>query len=115
MRRSSREVAWIKAAQKDFSKFPVAVRERIATALTIVAEGRHPDIAKPMSGLGAGVFEIALRADKDAYRAVYVVRIDHAIWVIHAFKKKSKTGIKTPKADVDLIRDRLKRLKETLQ
>ncbi len=114
MLRDTREVAWIKAAQKDFSKFPVGAQERIATALTNVAEGRMPDIAKPMKGLEAGVFEIALRYGKDAYRTVYTVQLDDAIWVIHAFKKKSKTGIKTPKPEVDLIRTRLKRLKEIL-
>ncbi len=114
MFRKAREIAWIKAAQKDFLKFPIGAREIMATALTHVAEGRMPDIAKPMKGLGVGVFEIALRYRSDAYRAVYAVQIDDAIWIIHAFKKKAKTGIKTPKPDLDLIRRRLKGLKEIL-
>ena len=84
-------------------------------ALTIAAEGRKADIAKPMTGFGSGIFEIALAWRGDAYRAVYAVPIDDAIWVVHAFQKKSKTGIKTPKAEIDLIRHRLNRLKEMLR
>ena len=84
-------------------------------ALTVAAEGRKADNAKPMAGLGPGVFEVALRFRGDAYRAVYAVRIDKDVWVVHAFQKKSKTGIKTPRAKTDLIRERLKRLKEALR
>ena len=84
-------------------------------ALTVAAEGQKAHIAKPMKGLGAGVLEIALRYRSDAYRAVYAVELGEAIWIIHAFQKKSKTGIKTPKHEVDLIRERLKRLKEVLR
>jgi phage-related protein len=62
-----------------------------------------------------GVFEIALRHRGDAYRVIYAVQIGEELWVIHAFQKKSKTGIKTPKTEVDLIRERLKRLKEALR
>jgi phage-related protein len=61
------------------------------------------------------VFEIALRYRGDAFRTLYAVRIGADIWVIHAFQKKSKSGIKTPQAEVDLIRERFKRLKEILQ
>ena len=61
------------------------------------------------------MFEIALRHRGDAFRAIYAVRIDLDIWVIHAFQKKSKTGVKTPQMEVDLIRARLKRLKEALK
>lgn len=67
-----------------------------------------------MKGFGAGVFEIAIRYPTDAYRAVYAVGLGPDIYVLHAFQKKSKTGIKTPQKDVDLIRKRLKRLKERL-
>ena len=59
--------------------------------------------------------EIALRHRGDAFRVIYAVQIGAALWVIHAFKKKSKTGIKTPQMEVDLIRERLKRLKEALK
>ena len=81
----------------------------------MAAEGQKADIAKPMKGLGSGVFEIAFRYRSDAYRVIYAVQIGEAIWVIHTFQKKSKTGIKTPKTDIDLIRSRLTRLKEILR
>ena len=68
-----------------------------------------------MKGLGAGVFEIALSYKTDAYRAVYAVQLGEDIWVIHAFQKKSKYKSETPKQDVDLIKDRLQRLKEILR
>lgn len=87
----------------------------MARALRQAALGETADIAKPMQGLGSGVFEIALRYQTDAYRVVYAVQIDEDVWVLHAFQKKSKTGIKTPKQDFDLIRQRLKRLKEELK
>ena len=84
-------------------------------ALTIAAKGAKSDIAKPLTGFGSGVFEIALKHRGDAYRVVYAVQIGTDLWVIHAFQKKSKSGIKTPKPDLDLIEQRLKRLKEQLQ
>jgi phage-related protein len=68
-----------------------------------------------MKGLGAGVFEIALPYRGNAFRVVYAVQIGADIWVVHAFQKKSTQGIKTPKHEIDLIKDRLKRLKEMLQ
>lgn len=85
------------------------------TALTIAAEGGKADIAKPMQGLGAGVFEIALSFRGDAFRLVYAVQLADEVWVVHAFRKKSTRGIKTPKREIDLIEDRLKRLKEMME
>ena len=67
-----------------------------------------------MRGLGSGVFEIALPSKGNAFRVVYAVQLAEEIWVVHAFQKKSTLGIKTPKRDIDLIKDRLKRLKEVL-
>jgi phage-related protein len=61
------------------------------------------------------VFEIALRYRGDAFRSIYAVKIDMDIWVLHAFQKKSKSGIKTPQFEVDLIKERIKRLKEALK
>ena len=72
-------------------------------------------MAKPMRGLGSGVFEIALPFRGDAYRVVYAVQLADAVWVVHAFQKKSTQRIKTPKREIDLIKDRLTRLKEMLQ
>lgn len=65
--------------------------------------------------MGSGVFEIALPFKGDAFRVVYAVQLAEEIWVVHAFQKKSTKGIKTPRHEGDLIKDRLKRLKETLK
>ena len=110
----SREIAWVKAARKAFEQFPVTVQRRMARALEVAAHGEMAEIAKPLRGLGGGVYEIALAYRSDAYRAVYAVRLGAAIWVVHAFQKKSKTGIKTPQQEIELIRQRLRRLQEDL-
>jgi phage-related protein len=73
------------------------------------------DIAKPIKGLGSGIFEIALEFGGDAFRVVYAIQLAEEVWVIHAFQKKSKEGVKTPKQEIDLVKDRLKRLKEALR
>ena len=113
--RDSRPISWMRAARKDFEEVPEDVQDDMREALTIAAEGGKSDKAKPFKGVDGGVFEIALKHRGDAYRALYAVKIDDDIWVIHAFQKKSKSGIKTPQMEVDLIRDRLKRLKEALR
>jgi len=84
-------------------------------ALKIAAEGEKADIAKPLKGLGSGVYEIALRFNTNAYRIVYAVQIGTDLWVIHAFQKKSKKGIETPKQEIALIRNRIKWLKENIK
>ena len=71
-----------------------------------------PKDAKPFKGIGSGVFEIAVRYNKEAYRTVLAVQLGETIYVLHAFHKKSKSGISTPKEDIDLIRRRLKDAKE---
>src|SRR5437867_7944715 len=100
---------------KAFESFPEGARTICLTALTIAAEGGNADIAKPMQGMGSGVFEIALPFKGDAFRVVYAVQLADEIWVVHAFQKKSTQGIKTPKREIDLIKDRLKRLKEMVR
>ena len=72
-------------------------------------------MAQPLSGFGSGVLELALAFRGDAFRVVYALLLGPEVWVIHAFQKKSKTGIKTPKQEIDLIHARLRRLKEMLQ
>ncbi len=110
--RDARPISWIKAARKNFEQFPEDVQSDMRDALTLAAEGQMSGKAKPFKGLEGGVFEIALRHRGDAFRAIYAVKIDADIWVIHAFQKKSKSGVKTPRAEIDVIRERLKRLKE---
>jgi phage-related protein len=115
MIRKTRPVSWYRAARKDFEDFPEEARSICLTALTIAAEGGKADIAKPMHGLGSGVFEIALAFKGDAFRVVYAVQFGEDLWVVHAFQKKSTQGIKTPQREIELIKDRLKRLKEFLR
>jgi phage-related protein len=113
--RKTRPVSWLKAALNDFGKFPEGAQTICLTALTIAAEGGKADITKPMHGMGSGVFEIALPFKGDAFRVVYALQLAEEIWVLHAFQKKSTKGIKTPQHEIDLIKDRLKRLKEMLK
>jgi phage-related protein len=113
--RPTRPISWIKAARKEFESFPAAAQLICLTALTIAAEGGKADIAKPLLGLGSGIFEIALSHRGDAYRVVYAAQIGDDLWAVHSFQKKSTQGIKTPRHELELIQDRLKRLKELLR
>jgi phage-related protein len=113
--RKTRPVSWLKTARREFEKFPEGARMVCLTALTIAAEGGKADIAKPLQGVGSGVLEIALPLKGDAFRVVYALQLGPDIWVIHVFQKKSTTGIKTPKREIDLLKDRLKRLQEILK
>ena len=114
MIRRTRPVSWIKAALKEFERFPEGTKSICLAALTIAAEGGVADIVKPLHGMGSGVFEIVLPFRGDAFRVVYAVQLGEDIWVIHAFQKKSTQGIKTPAHDIDLIKNRLKSVKEIL-
>ena len=113
--RKTRPVSWLRAARREFEKFPEGARMVFLTALTIAAEGGKADIAKPLQGIASGVMEVALPFRGDAFRVVYALLLGPDIWVIHAFQKKSTTGIKTPKREIDLVKDRLKRLQEILK
>jgi len=111
----TRPISWIKAARKDFEGFPMPVQTEANRVLTVAAEGRKADNVKPLRGFDSGIMEIVLRHRGDAFRVIYAVQIDEDLWVIHAFQKKSKEGIKTPKYEIDLVHERLKRLKEILR
>jgi phage-related protein len=113
--RQTRPISWVKAARKDFDKFPMQAQADCSAALVLASEGGKSDIAKPMRGFGSGVFEIALPYRGDAFRVVYAVQIAEAIWVVHAFQKKSTQGIKTPKHEIDMIECRIRRLREELR
>src|SRR5690242_8815605 len=110
----TRPISWIRSARKDFERFPPAVQLEARRALTVAAEGGKAEIAKPLHGLGSGILEIVLRQKGDAWRVIYAVQIGDDLWVIHAFQKKSKSGIATPLHEIELVRARLKRLKEML-
>jgi phage-related protein len=110
---SIRPIVWIGTCKKDLAEFPEAVRDGIGYALYVAQRGgKHPD-AKPLRGFtGAGVLEIVESYDGDTYRAVYTVRMAGRIYALHAFQKTAKSGIKTPKAEIDLIRARLVRAEQ---
>jgi phage-related protein len=111
---ATRPISWIRSARNDLEKFPAEAQATCLRALTIAAEGDKADIVKPFKGVGSGVLEIALPFRGNAFRVVHAVQIASAIWVIHAFQKKSTQGIKTPQHEIDLIKNRLKKLKELL-
>jgi phage-related protein len=99
---------WIASSRKDYREFPGTVQDSFGFALFLAQTSQHPPEAKPLRGLGSGVVELVDDYGGDTYRAVYTVRFTSAIYVLHAFKKTSKRGIKTPQHDIDLIRQRLK-------
>mgnify|MGYP003340182180 CR=1 FL=1 len=110
-----RSVSWLRSALRDFQDFPETVRRRIAFGLDRAAEGDKADNAKPLHGIEGGVFEVTADDRSGTYRAVYALKLGADIWVVHAFQKKSVRGIKTPQREIDLIRERIKRLRESLR
>jgi phage-related protein len=106
-------VRWIGSSKQDVRSFPEAVRLRIGGALWEAQTGGKAPWAKPLQGFGgAGVLEIVDDDDGDTYRAVYTVRFYSAVYVLHAFQKKSKSGIATPRHEIALIEQRLKRAQQ---
>jgi phage-related protein len=106
-------LAWIASSRADLRSFPEEVKDAVGFALYDAQQGGKNADAKPLRGFGgAGVLEIVEDYDGDTYRAVYTVRFNECIYVLHVFQKKSKSGVKTPKAEIDLIKSRLKRAQE---
>jgi len=102
-------VFWIASSYKDYRAFPDPVQDAMGYALFRAQQGAKHDSAKPLQGFGgAGVLEVVTDHDGDAFRTVYTVKFATAIYVLHAFQKKSKSGRKTPGEDLDLVRQRLK-------
>lgn len=110
---SIKPVVWIGSTKADLSAFPEEVKDAVGYALYVAQQGgKHWD-AKPLKGFGgAGIVEIVEDHDGNTYRAVYTVRLAGRIYVLHAFQKRSKRGIETPKGEIDLIRLRLRRAEE---
>ena len=98
---------FVGSSRKDLQGFPATVRSEIGQALFEAQLGDHPHSAKPLKGL-SGVLEIRDNFDGDTYRVVYTVRFEGALYVLHAFQKKSTKGIATPQRHLDLIRKRLR-------
>lgn len=109
-------IIWLGSTRRAVQNFPLTVRQAVGFALFQAQLGGKHEDAKPLKGFGgAGVLEIIERFDGDTYRAVYTVKLAGVIYVLHAFQKKSKQGIKTPKQDLDLIKKRLQQAKEDYQ
>jgi len=106
-------VRWVGSSKDDLTAFPQDVRRRVGVALWDAQIGRKAPYAKPLKGFGdAGVLEIVDDHDGDTFRAVYTVRFARAVYVLHAFQKKSRRGIATPKAELDRISRRLRQARE---
>ena len=106
-------VRWVGSSRDDLRSFPEAVRNRVGGALWEAQLGRKAAYAKPLKGFGgAGVLEVVDDFDGDTYRAVYTVRFAGVIYVLHAFQKKSRRGITTPRQEIRLIEERLQRARE---
>ncbi len=104
-------IIWIGSSLKDLKEFPNEVQREIGYGLYQAQMNKKYHKTKPLKGFN-GVMEIVSEYDKDTYRGIYAYKFGENIYVLHAFKKKSKKGIKTPKEEIEVIRQRLKRAKE---
>jgi phage-related protein len=105
--RTIKPTVFVGSSRKDLQGFPAPVRSEIGQALFEAQLGDHPHNAKPLKGL-SGVLEIRDNHDGDTYRAVYTVRFEGVLYVLHAFQKKSTSGMATPQRHIDLVKQRLR-------
>jgi phage-related protein len=103
----ARPIIWVGSSKDDISALPAPVKASFGHRLRQLQEGKTPLDMKPLPHFGVGVFELRERFDRNAYRLMYVVNLRKAIYVLHAFMKKSKSGIGLPKSDAELIQRRL--------
>ena len=104
-----KKLSFVGSARKDIKEFPDEVKQDIGYALFEVQRGKYPSSVKPLKGFGgAGVLEIIEDFFGNSYRAVYTVKFEYAVYVLHCFQKKSKHGIRTPQQHIDLVKQRLK-------
>jgi len=107
-----RPLVWMGSSKRNIQAFPREAQKLMGDELQLIQFGGMPKDAKPFKGLGSGVFEIALHYDTDAYRTVLAVQLGRKVYVLHAFQKKSKRGVATPKKDAELIQRRYAEAKE---
>jgi len=107
-----RAVIWLGNSKENLRNFPKDAQKLFGDELQLIQFGGMPKNAKPFKGVGSGVLEIALRYASDAYRVVLALQIGKRIYVLHAFQKKSKKGIETPKGDIELIKKRYAKAQE---
>ena len=99
---------WVGSSKRDFLAFPGPVKDEVGNALGLAQFGGKHVSAKPWKGHGPGVFEVVEDYDGDTYRAVYTVRFKEVVYVLHAFQKKSPSGIRTAAVDIDRVERRLR-------
>jgi phage-related protein len=105
-------LVWVASSKKDYLGFPADVQDDMGYALYLAQVGDKASSAKPWKGLGPGVFEIVDDHDGDTYRTLYTVRLEGVVYVLHAFQKKAKKGVATPKHEIDLVTQRYKLARE---
>ena len=105
---SLKDLVWSRSSNKDLKAFPSDVRDVMGYALFLAQTGSKHGAAKPFKGVGSGVLQVVDNYSGNAYRAIYTVRFADVVYMLHAFQKKAKKGISTPKKEVDLIKQRLK-------
>lgn len=109
MKAPDKPLEWIGSSHKDLMALPVGIRRFFGFALSLAQAGDQHDAAKVLKGFGgAGVLEVVEDDAGGTYRAVYTVKYEEAVFVLHCFQKKSKRGSETPKEDMDIVRTRLK-------
>ncbi len=106
--RARKLIVWMGSSRSDLTRMPEAVKKDFGGALHGVQEGRPPEDAKALKGKAKGAIQLSEDHDGETYRAVYTTELEGVVYVLHCFQKKSKSGIATPKADIDLIERRLK-------
>ena len=106
--RAIKPAVFVGTSRKELQACPVAVRREIGQALFEAQLGEHPANAKPLKGFGSGVLEIRDNYHGDTYRAVYTVRLEGNLYILHVFQKKSTKGVATPQRHLDLVRQRLR-------
>ena len=106
-------LTWVGSSKRDYIRFPDQVQDDMGYALFVAQMGERPKSAKPLKGFrGSGVLELVENHDGDTFRAVYTVRFAQRVYVLHAFQKKSKRGIETPKSEIRLVEQRLRAAEE---
>ncbi len=110
-----KRLVWLADSRRNIKSFPAGVQDDFGYALYAAQLGETSPKAKPLHGLGSGVMEISANDEGGTWRTIYTVSIGDAIYVVHAFKKKSKAGIATPKSEIELVRQRLKQLRSEVR
>jgi phage-related protein len=108
MNSDKKPIIWMGSSQRDLIAMPDGVRKDFGGALHGIQEGRTPDTAKVLKGKAKGALQLSEDYDGETYRTVYTIELEGVVYVLHCFQKKSKSGIATPQADIDLIERRLK-------